>query len=138
MVWKLISKVDVFMLNDEEAIQLTGKRNLEKISDHFLTMGPKIIIIKMGSMGSLVAYDNKKIYISVVPDTPVYDPTGAGDSFAGGVLGYIANYGLADPVSAVVHGSAVASYTVSGFGLENLCKMTKKGLDNKIKQITFK
>ena len=93
---------------------------------------------KIGKKISEKWKNNKKTYISVVPNTPVYDPTGAGDSFAGGTLGYIANHGLTDPVSAVVHGSAVASYTVSGFGLDNLCKMTKKGLDNKIKKITYR
>ena len=137
-VWELISRVDLFMLNDEEAMQLTNKNNLEEIADDFLNSGPQIIIIKMGEEGALVAYDNNKKYVSVVPGTDVCDPTGAGDSFAGGVLGYIANYGMEDPVKAVVHGSAVASYTVSGFGLENLCKLDKNELYKKINQISFK
>ena len=137
-VWELIEKVDIFMLNDEEAIQLTGKDNLEEISQDFLKIGPKIVIIKKGGDGSLIAYDNKISYVSVVPNTPVYDPTGAGDSFAGGIVGYIANHGLNDPVKAVMHGTAIASYTVSGFGLEELCKMSKDDLNQKINQITFK
>ncbi len=137
-VWKLIEKVDIFMLNDEEAMQLTGKDNLEEISQDFLKIGPKIVIIKKGGDGSLIAYDNKISYVSVVPNTPVYDPTGAGDSFAGGIVGYIANHGLNDPVKAVMHGTAIASYTVSGFGLEELCKMSKDDLNQKINQITFK
>ena len=137
-VWNLMEKVDIFMLNDEEAMQLTGKNNLEEISQDFLKRGPKIIIIKKGGDGSLVAYNNKISYVSAVPNTPVYDPTGAGDSFAGGVLGYIANHGLNDPVQAVIHGTAIASYTVSGFGLEELCKMTKDDLNKKINQISCK
>ena len=137
-VWELISKVNVFMLNDEEAIQLTNKSNLESIADDFLNLGPQIVIIKMGGEGALVAYGNKKVYVSVVPGITVYDPTGAGDSFAGGVLGYISNYGIDNPVKAVIHGSAVASYTVSGFGLENLCKLDKDDLNKKINQISIK
>ena len=137
-VTSLISKVDLFMLNDEEAIQLTNKTNLEEIANLFLKKGPKIIIIKLGRKGSLVAYKNKKVYVSIVPKTPVCDPTGAGDSFAGGVLGYLANNGLEHPIEAVIHGNAVASYTVSGFGLENLCKLTKDDLNKKINQISIK
>ena len=134
-VKELISKVDLFMLNDEEAQQLTNKTNLEHIADDLLNLGPKIIIIKKGGKGSLLAYKNKKINISVVPNTPLYDPTGAGDSFAGGVLGYISNHGLENPEVAVIHGTAVASYTVSGFGLENLYKLREDDLNKKIQQI---
>ena len=134
-VKELISKVDLFMLNDEEAQQLTNKTNLEDIADDLLNLGPKIIIIKKGGKGSLLAYKNKKINIPVVPNTPLYDPTGAGDSFAGGVLGYISNHGLENPEDAVIHGTAVASYTVSGFGLENLYKLREDDLNKKIQQI---
>ena len=137
-VWELISKVDIFMLNDEEARQLTDETNLEKISEKFLSLGPKIVIIKMGGQGSLLAFKDKKHYVSVVPNTEVYDPTGAGDSFAGGVIGYIAKYGLDNPVEAVVHGSAVASYTVSGFGLEQLLKLNQKELNHRINQVSFR
>jgi sugar/nucleoside kinase (ribokinase family) len=134
-VRELISKVDLFMLNDEEARQLMNKDNLEDIADDLLRMGPKIVIIKKGGDGSLLAYKNKRINISVVPNTPIYDPTGAGDSFAGGLLGYISNHGLENPEKAVIHGTAVASYTVSGFGLENLYKLKKDDLNKKIQEI---
>ena len=134
-VKELISKVDLFMLNDEEARQLMNKDKLEDIADDLLKMGPKIVIIKKGGDGSLLAYKNKKINISVVPNTPIYDPTGAGDSFAGGLLGYISNHGLENPEKAVIHGTAVASYTVSGFGLENLYKLKKDDLNKKIQEI---
>ena len=134
-VWKLIAKVDIFMLNDEEAFQLTGEKNLENIIKLFLSLGPKIVIIKMGGEGCLVAYEDKIEHVSIVPNTSVYDPTGAGDSFAGGLLGYIAINGLENPSAAAAAGSAVASYTVSGFGLEKLITMTDDSLQNKIKQI---
>ena len=126
------------MLNEEEATQLMNKENLEDIADDLLSMGPEIVVIKMGGEGSLLAYKNKKTYISVVPNTPIYDPTGAGDSFAGGMLGYIAINGIKNPKKAIIHGTAVASYTVSGFGLENLCKLQQNDLKSKIQQITIK
>ena len=134
-VTKLIKNVDIFLLNDEEAFQLTGMNDLEKISDLFLSYGPKIVIIKKGSKGSLLAYENNKINVSIVPNTKVVDPTGAGDSFAGGVLGYIAKYGLENPHKAVAHGTAIASYTVSGFGIEQLCTISSDDLKNKINTI---
>ena len=137
-VWKLISMVNVFMINDEEAIQLSNENDLNKIADKFLSCGPKIVIIKKGSEGSLLAYSDKKINISVVPNVNVVDPTGAGDSFAGGVLGYIANNGLKNPEQAVIHGSAIASYTVSSFGLEGLSSIDKVQLNKKINTIKWK
>ena len=136
-VWRLITKVDIFMLNDEEAMQLTGEKNLENIIKQFLSLGPKIVLIKMGGEGCLVAYENKIEHVSVVPEIQVLDPTGAGDSFAGGVLGYIANHGLNNPTKAVACGSAVASYTVSGFGLESLLKISSDGLQDRINKITI-
>ena len=137
-VWQLISKVNIFMINDEEAKQLTGINNLDKISDLLLSKGPQIVIIKKGSKGSLLAYKNNKINISVVPNTNLIDPTGAGDSFAGGVLGYVANKGLGNPIEAVKYGTAVASFTVSGFGLENLYKIEKEELLKRKEQIKWK
>ena len=131
-VWKLISKVNILFLNDEEAMQLTGNINLEEIADEFLNTGPDIVIIKLGGRGSLLATENKKIHLSVVPDIPIIDPTGAGDSFAGGVLGHIAINGYNNLIDAVKHGTAVASYTVSDFGINGLCKIKKEELDKKI------
>ena len=137
-VWELISKVNIFFINDEEAKQLTNQKNLEHIADILTNHGPEIVIIKMGGAGALIAYNNKKTYISVVPNTQVFDPTGAGDSFAGGTLGFMACNGIGDPVKAALHGTAIASYTVSGFGLENLYQINKDDLNQKIHQITIK
>ena len=131
-VWKLISKVNILFLNDEEAMQLTGNTNLEEIADEFLNTGPDIVIIKLGSKGSMLATGDKKVHLSVVPDISIIDPTGAGDSFAGGVLGYIAVNGYNNLIDAVKHGTAVASYTVSDFGINGLCKIKKDQLDKKI------
>ena len=134
-VMRLIKKVDIFLLNDEEAMQLCGHNNLNKIMKEFLSYGPKIVIIKMGSKGSLIGFKDKIIRISCVPNVEVVDPTGAGDSFAGGVLGYIAQHGLEDPVKAAMHGTAVASFTVSAFGLENLYNIKLNLINDKIREI---
>ena len=134
-VTRLIKNVDVFLLNDEEALQLTGMNDLDKIADLFLSYGPEIVVIKKGSKGSLLAFKDNKVNISVVPNVNVLDPTGAGDSFAGGVIGYIARHGISNPINAIIHGTAIASYTVSGFGIENLCKISKDDLNHKIKSI---
>ena len=136
-VWDLISKVNILLLNDEEAMQLTEETDLHKIADKFLSLGPKIVIIKKGSKGSLLAYENNYYEVSVVPETKLIDPTGAGDSFAGGVLGYLATHGFKNPLQAVLHGTAVASYTVSSFGLDNLSTITEKNLNQKINKITY-
>ncbi|MBI64900.1 MAG: sugar kinase [Candidatus Marinimicrobia bacterium] len=134
-VWKLITKVDILFLNDEEAIQLTGNNNINEIAEKFLTMGPNIIIIKLGSKGALLATKNSKTHISVVPDTTVIDPTGAGDSFAGGTLGYIARHGLKEMINAVKHGTTIASYTVSNFGINNLSNIEQKDFNQKLSLI---
>ena len=128
-------EVLMFAYMNEEAMQLTGMTNLEKIADQFLAYGPKMVIIKKGGSGSLLAFEKKKVNISIVPNTPVLDPTGAGDSFAGGFLGYISKFGLDNPINAVVHGTVTASYTVSGFGLEKLCTIEDDDFNNKIKEI---
>ena len=130
-VWKLISKVNIFLINDEEATQLSGKNNLNEIANDFMKLGPSVVIIKKGSRGALLSYKDKQINISIVPNTPVIDPTGAGDSFAGGVLGYISKNGLNNLEKAVVHGSTIASYTVSGFGVDKLKRINQSDFQNK-------
>ena len=130
-VWNLISKVNIFFINDEEARQLTGENNLLKISDIFLNKGSEMVIIKKGSQGSLLATKEYKYNFSVVPNIDVCDPTGAGDSFAGGVLGYIAHFGLKNAIEAVKHGTAVASYSVSDFGIKNLINLTNEKIQSK-------
>ena len=136
-VWKLISKVNILFLNDEEATQLTGK-NVYSAADQFLETGPDIVIIKLGSKGSILATKNNKVHISVVPNTNLIDPTGAGDSFAGGFIGYISVHGLNNIVHAVKHGTAIASYTVSNFGVEDLSKIKNDDFKNKLSLISVK
>ena len=137
-VWKLISKVNIFLINDEEARQLTGEHDLIKISKLFLNKGPQIVVIKKGGEGSLLADNNNIVHIGVSPNVKVIDPTGAGDSFAGGMIGYISNYGLNNTIKAVQYGTAIASYTVSGFGTEKIIDLNKSTLSSMIKNITYK
>ena len=111
-------------------VKVSGMEKKNNSSDQPYTSNDKKI--------SLIFNGDDCISIPVMPNVKVKDPTGAGDSFAGVVLGYIANYGIDNPVKAVIHGSAVASYTVSGFGLENLCKLDKDDLNKKINQISIK
>ena len=137
-VWKLISQVNIFLINDEEARQLTGEHDLIKISKLFLNKGPQIVVIKKGGEGSLLADNNNIVHIGVSPNVKVIDPTGAGDSFAGGMIGYISNYGLSNTIKAVQYGTAIASYTVSGFGTEKIIDLNKSTLSSMTKNITYK
>ena len=137
-VWELVSKVNIFLINDEEARQLTGEHDLIKISKLFLNKGPQIVVIKKGGEGSLLADNNNIVHIGVSPNVKVIDPTGAGDSFAGGMIGYISNYGLSNTIKAVQYGTAIASYTVSGFGTEKIIDLNKSTLSSMTKNITYK
>lgn len=132
----VIRKTDIFLLNDEEAIQLTGKDDLNKAADTLLAYGPSVVIIKQGRRGSLLADGQTRIRIPVVPGITVVDPTGAGDSFAGGLLGYLANHSEADLIPAVIQATAVASFTVSGLGVEGLLVATPDVVIERVKRVS--
>ena len=119
-LWDVIAKTDILLLNDEEAEQLTNESNLKTAGEILLTKGPKTIVIKKGSKGSMVCGEFEMDNIPVFPDVDVFDPTGAGDSFAGGFCGYLAIHGEKNIIDAIIYGSAVASYTVSQFSVEGL------------------
>lgn len=119
-LWDVIKTVDMFLLNDEEALQLTGLSNIETAADELLAHGPSVVIIKQGGNGALLAYKTEKIHVPVFPIDKLVDPTGAGDSFAGGFIGHLVNSGESDLLEAVITGSAVASFTVSDFGVNGL------------------
>ncbi|MBI4249705.1 MAG: sugar kinase [Elusimicrobia bacterium] len=122
---ELLAHIDIFFLNDSEAKQLTGKANLLEAARTVKAWGPRIVAIKKGEHGSLIlAQDNFYAY-PAYPTESVVDPTGAGDSFAGGFLGYLASHGcdIEDPVllkRALLHGSVMASFTVESFSTERL------------------
>ena len=122
-LYKVINNSDIFLLNDEEAQQLTKHDNLEDAGQILLEKGPSTVIIKMGSKGALLLTDSNIITIPSVPNINVFDPTGAGDSFAGGLIGYISKYGSNDMESAMLYASSIASFTVSGFGIDEIINL---------------
>ncbi len=132
---KVIGKCDVLSINDEEARQLTGQYSLVKAARMILKMGPKYLIIKKGEHGALLFGGEEMFYAPALPIEDVLDPTGAGDTFAGGLLGYIASQ---DDVSfdamkrAVVVGSAMASFTVEKFGVERLLDLSQTDIEERI------
>ena len=120
---RVIAKVDVISINDEEARQLTGEYSLVKAADQIHKMGPKYVIIKKGEHGALLFHDNEIFCAPALPLEEVFDPTGAGDSFAGGFSGYLTQTGdisFDNMKSAIIYGSAMASFTVEKFGTKNL------------------
>jgi sugar/nucleoside kinase (ribokinase family) len=132
---KVLKKAHIFMLNDEEAIQLTQEVNLEGAARWLLEAGPSAVVIKRGSRGALIATNHSQIQVPIYPHAQVVDPTGAGDSFAGGFIGHLASDANPDLVQAVIQGSATASYTVEGFGLDGLLQASRDGIDHRMKTI---
>ena len=124
-----IEMVDVLCINDEEARQLSGEYSLVKAAKKIQEMGPKFLIIKKGEHGALLFHKNKVFYAPALPLEEVFDPTGAGDTFAGGFIGHLA---ATDDISfenmkrAVIHGSAMASFCVEKFGTERLLNLTQE------------
>ncbi|MGB0868020.1 MAG: PfkB family carbohydrate kinase [Flavobacteriales bacterium] len=135
---KTISMVDVLTINDEEARQLSGEWSLVKAAKKILTMGPKYLIIKKGEHGALLFDTNHDVFFCpALPLEEVFDPTGAGDTFAGGFISYLAmvdNVNFDNMKKAIVYGSALASLTVEKFGTEMLENLSKETLNNRIGQ----
>ena len=133
---EVIAKVDVISINDEEARQLTDQYSLVKAAEQIQKMGPKYVIIKKGEHGALL-FHNKEIFCApALPLEDVFDPTGAGDSFAGGITGYLtqtADISFANMKSAIIYGSAMASFTVEKFGTENLVNYTQTMMIDRLK-----
>ncbi|MGK7397100.1 MAG: PfkB family carbohydrate kinase [Candidatus Cyclobacteriaceae bacterium M3_2C_046] len=115
--------IDVLIINDSEARQLSGEFSLVKAAQKIMTFGPKSLIIKKGEHGALLFADNQVFYAPALPLEEVFDPTGAGDTFAGGFVGYLAkydDYSFETMKRAVIYGSAMASFCVEKFGTERL------------------
>ena len=125
---EVLAKTDIFLINDEEAGMLTGLDDLEAAATDLLGRGPEAVIIKQGSNGALIAEGGKRTHVPIYLDAEVVDPTGAGDTFAGGLVGHIALHGKDDLLAAVVTGTAAASYTIQGFGLEGLLSATRESV----------
>ena len=124
---QVIAKVDVISINDEEARQLTGEYSLVKAASEIQKMGPQYVIIKKGEHGALLFHDKEIFCAPALPLEEVFDPTGAGDSFAGGFTGYLTeteDISFNNMKLAIIYGSAMASFTVEKFGTENLVNCT--------------
>lgn len=133
---QMIAKTDVITINDEEARQLSGEYSLVKAAKKIHDMGPKYVIIKKGEHGALLFHDGKIFAIPALPLEDVFDPTGAGDTFAGGFAAYLAkkeDFGFETMKSALIVGSAMASFTVEKFGTEKLQEVTEGEMISRIK-----
>lgn len=134
---EVIAKVDILTINDEEARQLTEEYSLVKAAQKILTMGPKYVVIKKGEHGALLFDEEKVFFAPALPLEDVLDPTGAGDTFAGGFMGYIAHTGemsFDNMKRAIIIGSAMASFCVEKFGTEKLINLTESEIDLRIQQ----
>ena len=134
---KVISKVDVITINDEEARQLTGEYSLVVAAKKIMTMGPEFVVIKKGEHGALLFFEDEMFYAPALPLKEVFDPTGAGDTFAGGFAGYLAktgDYSFENLKKAVIYGSALASFSVEKFGTERMTNLKKEELYERIIQ----
>jgi sugar/nucleoside kinase (ribokinase family) len=124
-----LKNVDVLTINDEEAQQLSGENNLISAAKKIKTMGPKYLVIKKGEHGALLFGENKMFYAPAMPLENVFDPTGAGDSFAGGFIGYLSksnDLNFENMKTAVIYGSVMASFCVEKFGTEKLTEITQE------------
>jgi len=132
-----LKEVDVLTINDEEARQLSGEYSLVKAAKIILKMGPKHLIIKKGEHGALLFNDNEVFFAPALPLEEVFDPTGAGDSFAGGFIGYLAktnDISFDNMKRAVINGSAMASFCVEKFGTQKLTEINKDDVDARINE----
>jgi sugar/nucleoside kinase (ribokinase family) len=134
---KVIARVDVITINDEEARQLSGEYSLVAAARKIHAMGPKYVVIKKGEHGALL-FNNENIFFApALPLEEVFDPTGAGDTFAGGFAGYIASTGdtsFEGLKKAIIHGSNLASFSVEKFGTERMVNLSKKEVNERLKQ----
>ena len=132
-----IKKVDVLTINDAEARQLSGEYSLAKAAQHILELGPKYLIIKKGEHGALLFGEGKIFSAPALPLEEVFDPTGAGDTFAGGFVGYLAKVGTINfnnLKNAIIYGSALASFCVEKFGPEKLKHLTQAEIAERVQQ----
>jgi sugar/nucleoside kinase (ribokinase family) len=134
---KVISKVDVITINDEEARQLSGAFSLVNASKIIMEMGPKYVVIKKGEHGALIFYKDEMFYAPAMPLAEVFDPTGAGDTFAGGFTGYLAktrDYSFESMKRAIIYGSCLASFCVEKFGTQRMENLTKNEIDSRLQK----
>ncbi|MBC8266208.1 MAG: sugar kinase [Flavobacteriales bacterium] len=132
-----LKEVDVLTINDEEARQLSGEYSLVKAAKVILAMGPKYLIIKKGEHGALLFNKEEVFFAPALPLEEVFDPTGAGDCFAGGFVGYLEktqDVSFENMKRAVIYGSAMASFCVEKFGTKRLTELTDEDLESRVKE----
>jgi sugar/nucleoside kinase (ribokinase family) len=133
----VIKRVDVITINDEEARQLSGEYSLVKAAAKIHTMGPKYVVIKKGEHGALLFHNKEVFFAPALPLEEVFDPTGAGDTFAGGFSGYITqseNISFSNMKNAIIQGSNLASFCVEKFGTERMESLQKAEVQERLKQ----
>ena len=134
---KTLKLVDLLIVNDEEARQLTGEYALKTAAKRIMDLGPRLVIIKKGEHGALLFSADEVFYAPALPLEEVFDPTGAGDTFAGGFMGYIASTddtSFENMKRAIIAGSALASFCVEKFGTERLLEITSENLEERIQE----
>lgn len=134
---EVLKKVDALMVNDSEARQLSGQYSLVKAAKAIMKMGPRFLIIKKGEHGALLFHEDKVFFAPALPLEEVFDPTGAGDTFAGGFMGHIAHThdtSFENMKTAIIVGSAMASFCVEKFGPEKLKMLTRYDIDMRIQE----
>ena len=133
----VIKRVDVITINDEEARQLSGEYSLVKAAAKIQTMGPKYVVIKKGEHGALIFHNKEVFFAPALPLEEVFDPTGAGDTFAGGFAGYLTqseNISFENMKNAIIQGSNLASFCVEKFGTERMLNLDKSEVVSRLKQ----
>jgi len=137
---EVLKKIDVLTINDEEARQLSGEYSLVKAARVIREMGPRYLIIKKGEHGALLFGEDEDVFFCpALPLEEVFDPTGAGDTFAGGFIGYLAKVGKTDFESmkqAVIYGSAMASFCVEKFGTQKIAEISENDLNNRLQKFS--
>lgn len=132
---KTLKMIDVLTINDSEARQLSGEYSLVKAAQKILQMGPKVLVIKKGEHGALLFNNEEVFFAPALPLEEVFDPTGAGDSFAGGFIGYLAktqDISFENMKRAIIFGSAMASFTVERFGTERLIGLSEEKINDRV------
>lgn len=133
----VLKKVDILIINDEEARQLSGENSLVKAAKKIYALGPKFLVIKKGEHGALLFYEEKIFFAPALPLSEVIDPTGAGDTFAGGFMGYLTKSNKTDydtMKKAIIFGSAMASFCVESFGIEALKNLTNDQIESRVNE----
>ncbi|HEX6916028.1 MAG TPA: PfkB family carbohydrate kinase [Chitinophagaceae bacterium] len=134
---EVISRVDVLLVNDSEARDLSGEYSLVRAAQAILKMGPKYLIIKKGEHGALLFHGSHVFFAPALPLEEVFDPTGAGDTFAGGFIGHLArtkDISFKNMKTAIIVGSAMASFCVEKFGTERLREVTRADIDERLNE----